>query len=571
MNNQKRLGDLARRLEGISQRSDLAHSLTKQSSTLAAQIDHHELVIPVVGAFSAGKSSLLNRLMGREVLPTDITPETSLATELHHGLKEQIEAIRKDGSFETFGFHQFDDLKSRAKEFSFVRAYIPNDALKALEPLILVDMPGFESPLDAHNQAILTYLSRGSHYVVLSSVEEGTVQEPIIRQLIEMKTLHRGFTFLVSKADLKPSKDVDLIVTEVETVLRDRLGLKMRVTAVGLDQNDDIPSLLRSIDPERLFLDVFSEPVRAVANSVLSAINVKIAAATQSEGENQRLVEELRKSLAKMTEKCVRMKGEVEQKYSRVMIDDLVMAVGSALDSAMEELVTVAAGGQGDALSQRLSEIVRHALTLAMGEKLENLNSRIVGDFTTELRGLDDAMKGETIDSEFVKSLGGKIQVAFRGILGSTTPGPSATSGQAAKAVFKTVVGALAIMTNILAPLVELVIFFLPEILGPLFSGIQKQKQANLVREKMIAEVFPSIKAKLRQELPSLLSNQVRTMIEEIDAQFQQSIVQQEESLKKAMADAAVGGQELQAKCALWMECRTEVQGILAEFPGAKE
>ncbi len=51
-----------------------------ECSTLLASIQKQQLVIPVVGNFSTGKSTLLNRFLEKSVLPTGITPETSLAT-----------------------------------------------------------------------------------------------------------------------------------------------------------------------------------------------------------------------------------------------------------------------------------------------------------------------------------------------------------------------------------------------------------------------------------------------------------------------------------------------------------
>ncbi|GAA7008097.1 hypothetical protein ID0154_07670 [Helicobacter pylori] len=47
-----------------------------------------------MGNFSAGKSTLLNRFLGKNVLPTAITPETSLATELHYSANERIEVFQ---------------------------------------------------------------------------------------------------------------------------------------------------------------------------------------------------------------------------------------------------------------------------------------------------------------------------------------------------------------------------------------------------------------------------------------------------------------------------------------------
>ncbi|GAA7618761.1 hypothetical protein JP0119_11000 [Helicobacter pylori] len=51
-----------------------------ECSILLASVQKQQLVIPIVGNFSAGKSTLLNRFLEKSVLPTGITPEASLAT-----------------------------------------------------------------------------------------------------------------------------------------------------------------------------------------------------------------------------------------------------------------------------------------------------------------------------------------------------------------------------------------------------------------------------------------------------------------------------------------------------------
>ena len=47
--------------------------------------DNSCIKVPIVGDFSAGKSSLLNSFIGRNsLLPVDITPETAVAYELYY-------------------------------------------------------------------------------------------------------------------------------------------------------------------------------------------------------------------------------------------------------------------------------------------------------------------------------------------------------------------------------------------------------------------------------------------------------------------------------------------------------
>nr|WP_269434368.1 dynamin family protein [Helicobacter pylori] len=85
-----------------------------ECSTLLASVQKQQLVIPVVGNFSAGKSTLLNRFLEKSVLPTGITPETSLATELHYSANERIEAFsNNDEKTESFELNEqsFEAIK----------------------------------------------------------------------------------------------------------------------------------------------------------------------------------------------------------------------------------------------------------------------------------------------------------------------------------------------------------------------------------------------------------------------------------------------------------------------------
>ncbi|GAA8735474.1 hypothetical protein HpDR96b_14290 [Helicobacter pylori] len=94
-----------------------------ECSTLLASIQKQQLVIPVVGNFSAGKSTLLNRFLGSSVLPTGITPETSLATELHYSTNERIGAFsNNDEKTESFELNEqsFEAIKDNAAKYSYL-------------------------------------------------------------------------------------------------------------------------------------------------------------------------------------------------------------------------------------------------------------------------------------------------------------------------------------------------------------------------------------------------------------------------------------------------------------------
>lgn len=56
--------------------------------------------VAVIGEFKRGKSSLLNALIGADILPTDILPMTAAVTRVTYGTERKIEIFYKDGSTE---------------------------------------------------------------------------------------------------------------------------------------------------------------------------------------------------------------------------------------------------------------------------------------------------------------------------------------------------------------------------------------------------------------------------------------------------------------------------------------
>ncbi|MDR0562324.1 MAG: hypothetical protein LBG73_06505, partial [Spirochaetaceae bacterium] len=63
---QKIVADYCGRLREAVQDAELPETLTGRIAPLAEEARERELVVPVIGAFSAGKSSMINTLIGRE-------------------------------------------------------------------------------------------------------------------------------------------------------------------------------------------------------------------------------------------------------------------------------------------------------------------------------------------------------------------------------------------------------------------------------------------------------------------------------------------------------------------------
>ncbi len=112
-------------------------------------------ICAVVGGFSSGKSSLLNRLMGTDMLPTKITPTTSIPTYVSHGAADDvtIEVFNRNGGSVTVEpdqlrqmTHGFGTIDGRGKGIPLHpivdRVSVLTPSLQRWSNVAFVDTPG---------------------------------------------------------------------------------------------------------------------------------------------------------------------------------------------------------------------------------------------------------------------------------------------------------------------------------------------------------------------------------------------------------------------------------------------
>ncbi len=171
------------KVENLHQKYELS---TQQLEKLKPQIDNFKVRIPLIGAFSAGKSSLLNALIEKKLLCVEIDPASNLATEICFAEQESIKGYKanqfvKNLTAQELKQQEFSDLMPDGH----IEVQLNQPFLASLPHLCLADLPGLDSKSDAHMQAIHHYLGRSLAYVITVSSEEGTLKESIKKFLQE--------------------------------------------------------------------------------------------------------------------------------------------------------------------------------------------------------------------------------------------------------------------------------------------------------------------------------------------------------------------------------------------------
>ena len=118
--------------------------------------------VAVLGRFKAGKSSFLNHLTGRDVLPIGVVPLTAVITRLRYQGKERAEVRFLDGTTKTIPLGEISSFvgenenPKNLKQVAAVEIGLPE--LNPLAPLQFVDTPGLGSAFAHNTETALNWL-----------------------------------------------------------------------------------------------------------------------------------------------------------------------------------------------------------------------------------------------------------------------------------------------------------------------------------------------------------------------------------------------------------------------------
>ena len=549
-------------LNFIKQTESLIEKINVQNEDLLKtkeKIQNTELIVPVVGAFSAGKSTLINSFLKDEILSTNITPETALATEIRYSNENYIEAVKENNEIDRYNFEDIETIKQKASNYQYLKLYINNEKVKEIEPLILVDMPGFDSPIDIHNKAIMNYLSKGVYFVVLMSVEDGNISKRLIREL-RIISEFRDFTLCISKTNLKPQTEVEKIKDYVKEQLED---FDYEKDIVLLDDNggENLRKILKSINLDNLYNDLFLDELKSNYFNIDSTLSTKISTIKNSKEEAQNIIEEIKSSLKKLENKKQQMIENVEEKYSLVNINSLIERVIGEIVKNEDYLIDLAIKRQG--FENELNEIIRNSLMIEIKYKFENISSNIVEDFKIELSNLN--FESFNISEDWIDKLANSTENLIKKSLnGLETFGQILSEKN--NRVYKAIASVIAISTNVLAPIVEIVILFLPEILNFVMQKSKEEKLKNEIRSAIHTQIIPKIRMKLKEELPIVFNREIENLINVISEEFENKLQEKRKEIESTLKEKEENIQNIEKEIALLENIKNKLATLANEM-----
>ena len=396
----ERFRDIAR--ENVD---DFDQETVKRSQEFRDQIAEFRVLIPVVGLFNVGKTSLVNAYLGRgpdQGLPTDIVPQTALATEIHYVPEAEQERVdlfgEDDRRLRQITLAEFRLEEQRVREAGtapaaladHARAMLHADVLRHTDRKVLVDMPGLGSGLEAHNTAILRYLPRGSFFILVIDVANGGLRESEIRQLGEFLDHEIEFAVLVNKTDRKRAPDVEAVVTHVDEQVRNAFGKPAAVFPVSAHAGDitAFRETVESVDFDRALRSFWRPWIVGLFDEAIARLRTRYSALGATSAESEAVIADLQDKKARLEKKLRNDEQEIREQYDSAA-DRVVRNTRAVIQERARWLAErYEAGGQNE-FSREINELVRRTIDRSEKRELSRAHQQTTERYQAEMNDID--------------------------------------------------------------------------------------------------------------------------------------------------------------------------------------
>jgi len=256
--------------------------------------------VAVLGQFKAGKSSFINSLMGKKILPVGVTPVTTVITRLQYGQKEKAGIRTYDGKEFNIDLKDLDQYTSEAKnpsnEKNVEMVDIELPYLEDYSGLRIVDTPGLGSVFKYHMKTSEQWLPEvGAALLAISAdrpLSENDLQ--LVRELLQHTP---RIILLLTKADLLTAEQQNEVIMFFEDTLKRELNREFPIYLYSTKA--DTEKFRHRLEAELLFKlaanrdfefrKILQYKTQSLVKSCLAYLEIALRTAMQADADREAL------------------------------------------------------------------------------------------------------------------------------------------------------------------------------------------------------------------------------------------------------------------------------------------
>lgn len=341
---------------------------------LSSEIENFKIFLPLIGSFNAGKSSLLNSyLETQELFPTNIVPETALATELHlceNGKNERIEAYKFDIDKPA---KVCNEISLELAQFDYLKIYKKSEILK--NSIVLVDMPGFDSNIERHNKSLFKYMEKKVSFILVIDIEDGAIKLSTLRFLKEIRDYRLDFFVILNKIDKKLPNEVE----QIHKYIQEQLSLILPNAFIGkvsaIDDNiDDFKNIIANLDIDDFIKKLHYPKLEEIKSSILFDLETRKNLISCDVEEIDKKILDIHNNQKRLQKELQNEKIKIENEFMN-LANIVVQDVENTLHNSLDELIRAIEVSQTN-FSQKVNEIIRPVII----SKIKNYSEKIFAE-----------------------------------------------------------------------------------------------------------------------------------------------------------------------------------------------
>lgn len=218
-------------------------------------LDYEKFTLVVVGEFSRGKSTFVNAMLGKKVLPSSKRPTTNIISKIVYADKPAYEIFLKDGKSKNLTEEEFKNIKAQAEEDpsnilkfkSFIKKeedFSKIDYAVIGQPLTfcqngveVVDTPGTNDLNVGRMEITYNYLNRADAAVLLLNATQALTRSELdfLKERILGNQIKDIFVVINFKDELSPAEEVK-VKNYVRDNIRDLAEIEPKIFLVSSSQ-----------------------------------------------------------------------------------------------------------------------------------------------------------------------------------------------------------------------------------------------------------------------------------------------------------------------------------------------
>ena len=317
---------------------------------LRSKQENANIILPLVGEFSSGKTTLINALTDSKGLESATKPTTATIYEVHFG-SDSCHAEVIDANGNCIEVENINDLKNEElADAKVVTVFDTSTRIPA--STIIVDTPGLSSPDPQHKQTLVNFLPKADGILLVTDINQQITRS--LTDFIEMiKLSQRPIYLILTKSDTKSKEDIE---SAKEYICKNcKIPLKqVAVVSATKDSLEELYTLLDSIQKEKkdILKRVDDQRLKNISKMMLKQVEELMSASLSDKNTDEAIrmcqqeLDRVKRQIERLVDSVADDIDEQERtttrKFEDIIFDKLnTLVTGKSSDFDNEAMTTI--------------------------------------------------------------------------------------------------------------------------------------------------------------------------------------------------------------------------------------